>query len=73
MGAADDANGQRTVRRRLPEPLVNDQFAELLVRAVRVDFFALMARGEPPIDDDDAPFGEVIYVSAELKNQQGAP
>jgi len=27
----------------------------------------LAAHGLPPIDDDDAPFGEVIYVSAELK------
>jgi methyltransferase (TIGR00027 family) len=27
----------------------------------------LAQHGLPPIDDDDAPFGEVIYVSAELK------
>jgi methyltransferase (TIGR00027 family) len=27
----------------------------------------LAKHGLPPIDDDDAPFGEVIYVSAELK------
>jgi methyltransferase (TIGR00027 family) len=27
----------------------------------------LAEHGLPPIDDDDAPFGEVIYVSAELK------
>jgi O-methyltransferase involved in polyketide biosynthesis len=27
----------------------------------------LAEHGLPPIDDDDAPFGEVIYVSAELR------
>jgi len=35
------------------------------------DTWDLLAQhGLPPIDDDDAPFGEVIYVCAEL---QGAP
>ncbi|HWS94625.1 MAG TPA: SAM-dependent methyltransferase, partial [Mycobacterium sp.] len=27
----------------------------------------LAQHGLPPIDDDDAPFGEVTYVSAELE------
>jgi hypothetical protein len=34
------------------------------------DTWDLAQHGLPPVDDDDAPFGEVIYVSAEL---QGAP
>ncbi|CFI16936.1 Conserved protein of uncharacterised function%2C possible S-adenosylmethionine-dependent methyltransferase [Mycobacterium tuberculosis] len=29
----------------------------------------LAEHGLPPIDGDDAPFGEVIYVSAELKQK----
>jgi O-methyltransferase involved in polyketide biosynthesis len=27
----------------------------------------LAEHGLPPIDDDDAPFGDVVYLSAELK------
>lgn len=73
----------RAVASRAPDALVSDQFAARLVHAVEVDFFARIATGErdpsagttdllaqhglPPIEDDDAPFGEVIYVSAELR------
>ncbi|BBU24153.1 class I SAM-dependent methyltransferase [Mycobacterium xenopi] len=44
----------RAVATRLPDPLINDQFAEPLVRAVGVDFFTRMAGGElQPRDLDD--------------------
>ena len=36
----------RAVATRTPDPLINDQFAEPLVRAVGVDFFSKMAGGE---------------------------
>jgi methyltransferase (TIGR00027 family) len=47
----------RAVATRSPNPLINDQFAEPLVRAVGVDFFAKMAGGEldpGDLDDDEA-------------------
>jgi methyltransferase (TIGR00027 family) len=47
----------RAVATRDPNPLINDQFAEPLVRAVGVDFFAKMASGElqpRDLDDDSA-------------------
>jgi methyltransferase (TIGR00027 family) len=47
----------RAVATRDPNPLINDQFAEPLVRAVGVDFFAQMASGElqpRDLDDDSA-------------------
>ena len=47
----------RAVATRSPNPLINDQFAEPLVRAVGVEFFAKMAGGElDPHDlaDDEA-------------------
>ncbi|HYB34999.1 MAG TPA: class I SAM-dependent methyltransferase [Mycobacterium sp.] len=49
----------RAVATRNPDPLINDQFAEPLVRAVGVDFFTRMASGElDPRDlDDDAAKG----------------
>jgi methyltransferase (TIGR00027 family) len=49
----------RAVATRSPNALINDQFAEPLVRAVGVDFFAKMASGElDPRDlDDDAAKG----------------
>ncbi len=49
----------RAVATRGPDPLINDQFAEPLVRAVGVDFFTRMASGElSPHDlDDDAAKG----------------
>src|SRR5579884_3198313 len=44
----------RAVATRGPDPLINDQFAEPLVRAVGVDFFTRMASGElQPGDLDD--------------------
>ena len=36
----------RAVATRGPNPLINDQFAEPLVRAVGIDFFTRMAGGE---------------------------
>jgi methyltransferase (TIGR00027 family) len=47
----------RAVATRSPEPLINDQFAEPLVRAVGVDFFTKMAGGEldpRELGDDEA-------------------
>lgn len=47
----------RAVATRSPDPLINDQFAEPLVRAVGVDFFTKMASGEldpRDLDDDEA-------------------
>ena len=47
----------RAVATRSPNPLINDQFAEPLVRAVGVDFFAKMAGGEldpRDLSDDEA-------------------
>ena len=47
----------RAAATRSPNPLINDQFAEPLVRAVGVDFFAKMAGGEldpGDLDDDEA-------------------
>jgi methyltransferase (TIGR00027 family) len=47
----------RAVATRSPNPLINDQFAEPLVRAVGVDFFTKMASGElqpRDLDDDTA-------------------
>jgi len=47
----------RAVASRGPNPLINDQFAEPLVRAVGVDFFTKMAGGElnpSELDDDEA-------------------
>jgi methyltransferase (TIGR00027 family) len=47
----------RAVATRSPNPLINDQFAEPLVRAVGVDFFTKMAGGEldpGDVDDDEA-------------------
>jgi methyltransferase (TIGR00027 family) len=47
----------RAVATRSPNPLINDQFAEPLVRAVGVDFFAKMAGGEldlRDLNDDEA-------------------
>src|SRR5579875_3603747 len=47
----------RAVATRSPDPLINDQFAEPLVRAVGVDFFTRMAGGEldpQDLDDDEA-------------------
>jgi methyltransferase (TIGR00027 family) len=47
----------RAVATRSPKPLINDQFAEPLVRAVGVDFFTKMAGGELDprnVDDDEA-------------------
>ncbi|GAB7146373.1 class I SAM-dependent methyltransferase [Mycobacterium riyadhense] len=49
----------RALASREPAPLINDPFAEPLVRAVGVDFFTRLASGElDPADvDDDAEFG----------------
>jgi methyltransferase (TIGR00027 family) len=47
----------RAVATRAPDPLINDQFAEPLVRAVGVDFFTQMASGElqpGDLDEDTA-------------------
>jgi methyltransferase (TIGR00027 family) len=47
----------RALATRSPNPLINDQFAEPLVRAVGVDFFTKMAGGElqpRELDDDTA-------------------
>jgi methyltransferase (TIGR00027 family) len=56
----------RAVASRAPDALVNDQFAEPLVRAVGIDFFARMASGDlDPRDlDDDAAGGLQRFADA---------
>jgi methyltransferase (TIGR00027 family) len=56
----------RAVATRSPNALINDQFAEPLVRAVGVDFFSKMAGGElDPRDlDDDAANGLQRFADA---------
>jgi len=44
----------RAAATRLPEPLIDDPYAEPLVRAVGVDFFTRMARGDIGTDDQAA-------------------
>ncbi|OBJ82742.1 class I SAM-dependent methyltransferase [Mycobacterium asiaticum] len=49
----------RALASRGPDPLINDPYAEPLVRAVGVDFFTRLASGEldPAVVDDNAEFG----------------
>ena len=49
----------RALASRATNPLINDPFAEPLVRAVGVDFFTRLASGElnPAVVDDRAEFG----------------
>ncbi|MGY4712932.1 class I SAM-dependent methyltransferase [Mycolicibacterium sp. CBM1] len=47
----------RAAASRETEPLIDDPFAEPLVRAVGVDFFTRMARGELPTTDDETAMG----------------
>ena len=50
----------RALASRGPNPLINDPFAEPLVRAVGVDFFTRVASGEldpADVEDDDTMFG----------------
>jgi methyltransferase (TIGR00027 family) len=49
----------RALASRAAKPLINDPFAEPLVRAVGVDFFTRLASGElnPAVVDDGAEFG----------------
>src|SRR5258707_13792364 len=45
----------RAIATRSPDPLISDPFAEPLVKAVGIDFFARLAGGElQPSDIDDA-------------------
>ncbi|OBG65213.1 MULTISPECIES: class I SAM-dependent methyltransferase [unclassified Mycobacterium] len=46
----------RALASRGPDPLLDDRFAEPLVRAVGHPFFVRMLDGEIPLDDDDMPF-----------------
>jgi O-methyltransferase involved in polyketide biosynthesis len=48
----------RALASRGPQPLINDQFAEPLVRAVGHDFFTRLLDGEVPIAADDPTFSE---------------
>jgi methyltransferase (TIGR00027 family) len=48
----------RALASRGPQPLINDRFAEPLVRAVGHDFFTRLLDGEVPIADDDPTFNE---------------
>ena len=45
----------RALASREPDPLLDDRFAEPLVRAVGHPFFVRMLDGELPLDDDDSP------------------
>lgn len=45
----------RALASRGPDPLLDDRFAEPLVRAVGHPFFVRMLDGEIPLDDDDLP------------------
>lgn len=46
----------RALASREPDPLLDDRFAEQLVRAVGHPFFVRMLNGEIPLDNDDVPF-----------------
>jgi methyltransferase (TIGR00027 family) len=46
----------RALASREPDPLLDDRFAEPLVRAVGHPFFTRMLDGDIPLDNDDAPF-----------------
>jgi methyltransferase (TIGR00027 family) len=46
----------RALASRDPDPLLDDRFAEPLVRAVGHPFFTRMLDGEIPFEDDDVPF-----------------
>jgi methyltransferase (TIGR00027 family) len=46
----------RALASREPDPLLDDRFAEPLVRAVGHPFFTRMLDGEIPLDNNDAPF-----------------
>ncbi|ORB74137.1 class I SAM-dependent methyltransferase [Mycobacterium scrofulaceum] len=46
----------RALASREPDPLLDDRFAEPLVRAVGHPFFVRMLDGEIPLDSDDMPF-----------------
>jgi methyltransferase (TIGR00027 family) len=46
----------RALASRSPDPLLDDRFAEPLVRAVGHPFFTRMLDGEVPLDSDDMPF-----------------
>ncbi|WP_156763551.1 class I SAM-dependent methyltransferase, partial [Mycobacterium scrofulaceum] len=46
----------RALASREPDPLLDDRFAEPLVRAVGHPFFVRMLDGEIPLDNDDVPF-----------------
>lgn len=45
----------RALASRAPDPLLDDRFAEPLVRAVGHPFFVRMLDGEIPLDDEDVP------------------
>ena len=47
----------RAAASREPDPLIDDPYAEPLVRAVGVDFFARMAGGDLPSPDSQAAMG----------------
>src|SRR5258705_11100263 len=50
----------RAIATKLDDPLIDDPFAEPLVRAVGVDFFTKLASGEldpANVDDDNASWG----------------
>ncbi len=47
----------RAAASREPDPLINDPFAEPLVRTVGVDFFTRMASGDLPAADDQTAMG----------------
>jgi methyltransferase (TIGR00027 family) len=48
----------RALASRGPDPLLDDRFAEPLVRAVGHPFFTRMMDGEIPFDEEDLPFTE---------------
>jgi methyltransferase (TIGR00027 family) len=48
----------RALASRGPQPLIDDRFAEPLVRAVGHDFFTRLLDGDVQMDEEDAPFNE---------------
>src|SRR3981081_3058692 len=48
----------RALASRGPDPLLDDRFAEPLVRAVGHPFFTRMLDGDIPLDDEDVPLTE---------------
>src|SRR5689334_1668188 len=50
----------RAIASKEPDPLIDDPYADPLVRAVGVDFFVKLVDGTLPLDADDAGAGKML-------------